>query len=237
MELERITQALCRAVKRLRFSPPVSYVYNPLEYAWKPHARYLQLYGRPPKEVVLVGMNPGPFGMAQTGVPFGEVTIVRDWLGISDEVAKPKSEHPRRPVEGFNCRRSEVSGRRFWGWVKGRFGTPERFFARFYVYNYCPLLFMDEAGRNLTPDRLPVADRDPLFLVCDRALRQVVEDMRPSLVVGVGGFAEGRARKVLHDLNLRIGCLLHPSPANPHANRDWDRIADRVFEELRVRIP
>ena len=34
------------------------------------------------KRVVFLGMNPGPFGMAQVGVPFGEVAAVRDWLRI-----------------------------------------------------------------------------------------------------------------------------------------------------------
>src|SRR5688572_32536315 len=95
-------------------------------------------------------MNPGPFGMAQTGVPFGDVAMVRDWLGIVAAVAKPRDEHPKRPVLGFECQRSEVSGARLWGWARARFGTPQRFFERFFVANYCPLAFMESSGANRT---------------------------------------------------------------------------------------
>jgi len=42
-------------------------------------------------------MNPGPWGMAQTGVPFGEINAVKDWLGINAEVDKPQKQHPKRP--------------------------------------------------------------------------------------------------------------------------------------------
>ena len=52
-------------VDRLAFAPPVTHVYNPLRYAWEPHHRYLERYGDAPGRVVLVGMNPGPFGMAR----------------------------------------------------------------------------------------------------------------------------------------------------------------------------
>ena len=182
-------------------------------------------------------MNPGPFGMAQTGVPFGEVSMVRDWLGICEAVNKPDPEHPKRPVEGFDCSRSEVSGKRLWGWARDRFTTPETFFARFYVHNYCPLTFMADTGRNITPDKIKAAEREPLFRVCDLALGRVVEALSPGLVVGVGAFAEGRARKALAGLDLRIGRLLHPSPASPAANRGWADAADRMLKALGVRVP
>ena len=236
MDLVKISRTLRGAVKPLAFSGEVTHVYNPLDYAWKPHARYLERYGRGRKEVLLVGMNPGPFGMAQTGVPFGEVTMVRDWLGICEAVRRPDPEHPKRPVEGFGCARSEVSGRRLWGWARDRFTTPEAFFARFYVHNYCPLAFMADTGRNLTPDKIKAAEREPLFKACDLALRRVVEALGPGLVVGVGAFAEGRARAALARLDVRIGRLLHPSPASPAANRGWEEAADRMLEALGVRV-
>jgi hypothetical protein len=81
--LERVTADLVQALKGLRFGPPVSHVYHPLIYAAEPHRRYLRLYGDRPKEVVLVGMNPGPWGMAQTGVPFGEIGAVRGRSWVS----------------------------------------------------------------------------------------------------------------------------------------------------------
>ena len=229
MTLIAISDELARAADGLRFAQPVSYVYNPLVYARAPHAGYLELYGTTPKEVLLLGMNPGPFGMAQTGVPFGDVRMVRDWLRIDAPVARPSTEHPKRPVDGFQCARSEVSGTRLWGWAHERFGTPERFFARFFVANYCPLCFMESSGRNLTPDKLPARERESLFAACDHALRQLVDVLQPRYVFGVGGFAESRARAALTGLDITIDRIPHPSPASPAANRGWAQLIERAL--------
>jgi len=160
-DLEMIADELCSNVSKLRFGPPVSYVYNPLDYAGEIHTEYLRRYGGGPKEVLLLGMNPGPWGMAQTGVPFGEVAAVRDWLKIEARVVGPAHEHPKRPVLGMACQRSEVSGRRLWGWAEAVFSTPAAFFRSFFVGNYCPLQFLESSARNLTPDKLTAADRKP----------------------------------------------------------------------------
>ncbi len=215
----------------------MTHVYNPLDYAWPAHLEYLERYGRGPKEILLLGMNPGPWGMAQTGVPFGEVVAVRDWLGISAEIGRPAVEHPKRPVLGLACTRSEVSGARLWGWARESFHTPEHFFERFFIANYCPLVFMESTGRNRTPDKLPAAEREPLLAACDRALRRTVEYLRPRLVVGVGAFAEGRAATALADSGVEIGRILHPSPASPAANRGWADAATRQLRELGVALP
>src|SRR6185436_7468972 len=161
MDLIENARRLRRAVAALEFGAPVAYVYDPLDYAWEPHRHYLERYGRGHPAVLLVGMNPGPFGMAQTGVPFGDVQMVRDWMGIHGEVGRPPKEHPKRPIQGFSCPRSEVSGSRLWGWAKERFGTPERFFETYFVMNYCPLAFVEASGKNLTPDKLPAAEKAP----------------------------------------------------------------------------
>ncbi|MGD2115732.1 MAG: single-stranded DNA-binding protein [Acidobacteriota bacterium] len=233
-----VIDELTRAVGDLSFGAPVTHVYNPLEYAAEPHREYLDRYGHGPKEVLLVGMNPGPWGMAQTGVPFGEVSLVRDWLRIGGRIGRPEPEHPKRPIEGFDCARSEVSGRRLWGWAAARFGTPERFFERFFVWNYCPLVFMEESGRNRTPDKLPKAEREPLFRACDRALRQAVDRLEPAWLVGVGRFAEGRARHAVGQSgNLAVGTVLHPSPASPKANRGWEEQAEAQLRELGIELP
>lgn len=233
--LTAIARHLRDEVDRLSFGPPVTHVYDPLDYAWAPYKLYLERYGGGRKEVLLIGMNPGPFGMAQTGVPFGEVASVRDWLGVEAPVGTPGCEHPRRPVQGFACPRSEVSGRRLWGWARERFGTPQRFFRRFFVHNYCPLLFLERSGRNRTPDRLPREERQPLFAACDAALAATVDTLSPRWVVGIGRFAEGRARIALADrTQLRIGGMLHPSPASPRANSDWAREAERALRELGI---
>ena len=226
-----ISRELAARVDALRF-PSVAVVYNPLVYASVPHEAYLERWGaKRPREVLMVGMNPGPFGMAQTGVPFGDVAMVRDFLGIEGPVGKPPVEHPRRPIAGFDCHRSEVSGTRFWGWARDRFDTAERFFERTYVANWCPLVFMEESGRNRPPDKLTAAERAPLFQVCNEALAQVAETLRPSLVVGIGGFAEQRAREALGG-EVRIGRILHPSPASPAANNDWPGLVDAQLRAL-----
>ena len=231
-----ITCALARDAGALTFAPPVEHVYNPLEYAAGAHDQYLARYCRPGADVLLLGMNPGPFGMVQTGVPFGEVASVRTWLGIESGVEPPRRQHPRRPVQGFACARNEVSGSRLWGWARDRFGTPDAFFQRFFVWNYCPLAFLEASGRNRTPDRLPPDERRPLFRVCDRALWEIVDHLQPSLVLGVGRWSEGRARAVLAD-RVPIGHVLHPSPASPAANRGWADAAEAQLRALGVAIP
>ncbi|MDO3376667.1 uracil-DNA glycosylase family protein [Geoalkalibacter halelectricus] len=221
MRLWDIQRRLAADLDRLVFADPVRHVYNPLGYADAAHREYLERYGAQPKEVVFLGMNPGPWGMAQTGVPFGEVTLVRDWLGIERPVARPAFEHPKKPVTGFACRRSEVSGRRLWGLFREIFGTPENFFRRYFVLNYCPLLFLEESGRNRTPDQLPVAEREALMRLCDEALRATLDCLGTRHLIGVGGYAAQRAGEALAGSGIKVGRILHPSPASPAANRDW----------------
>ncbi len=234
MSLAAISRSLSRKVNGLTFSPPVTHVYNPLDYARAPHEAYLEHWGQGPKEVLLLGMNPGPFGMAQTGVPFGDVRLVRDFLGVSAKVGRPQPEHPKRPVLGFDCSRSEASGSRLWGFARDRFGSPERFFETFFVVNYCPLVFMDEGGRNVTPDKLPANERDPLLKVCDDALRKIVGELEPKWVIGVGAFAQKQAERALEGVAVRIGTVLHPSPASPLANRGWAEEAQKQLRALGI---
>jgi single-strand selective monofunctional uracil DNA glycosylase len=223
---------LRRAVAPLRFGPPVSHVYNPLDYAARSHHRYLRRFGDGRKRAVFLGMNPGPFGMAQTGIPFGEVASVRDWMGIEERVDRPRDEHPARPVEGFGCTRSEVSGARLWGAVARRFGAPEAFFRDHFVANYCPLVFMEASGRNRTPDKLAPTERRALYAACDDHLRRIVDVLEPEWVIGVGAFAEERAREALGNGGVRFGRILHPSPASPLATRDWAGSAERELRAL-----
>lgn len=219
-------QELADRVDQLVFSPPVSHLYNPLRYAWAPHERYLRRFGANRKKIVFIGMNPGPFGMVQCGIPFGEIAAARDWMGIDAPVEKPAQENPKRPIEGFACQRSEVSGRRLWGLFQQRFGSAESFFAEHFVANYCPLAFFDQ-GRNLTPDKLPTAETEPLYAACDEHLRRLVDALQPQWVIGIGGFAEARAADALAGMDVRIGKVLHPSPASPAANRGWAEAATR----------
>ncbi len=236
MSAIRISEKLVEDVRDLRFGDPVSHVYNPLVYAKSPHTEYLRRFGTGRKEVLFVGMNPGPFGMAQTGVPFGDVSMVRDWMGIEASVGRPDHEHPKRPVLGFECTRSEVSGTRLWGWVRERFGSPESFFSRFFVWNYCPLIFLEDSGKNRTPDKLPAPERAPLFRACDRALQRLVDELEPRWIVGVGKFAEDRAKAALGEYDVEIGRILHPSPASPAANKNWTGAAEATLAQMGIEV-
>ncbi len=236
MSLIDISNSLSAELAKMSFSEPVTHVYDPVIYAQASHRIYLERFGKPGCEAVFLGMNPGPWGMAQTGVPFGEIASVKDWMGISAQVEKPAEEHPKRPIEGFDCARSEVSGARLWGYIKERFGTPEAFFKRFFVTNYCPLVFMEESGKNRTPDKLPKEEREPLNQLCDQALRDIIEYLKPEWVIGVGAFAEQRAKKALKGIDLKIGRVLHPSPASPIANRGWAPAAQKDMEKLGIRF-
>ncbi len=222
------------AVDGLSFASPVTHAYNPLVYAWAPYEAYLRKFARAPKRVVFLGMNPGPFGMVQTGVPFGDIAAVRDWLQIVGMVGRPEREHPRRAVSGFDCARSEVSGQRLWGLFAARFGRPEDFFAGHLVMNYCPLAFMEATGRNRTPDKLPPAERAALFAACDIHLRAIVATLQPEWLVGIGDFAWRRAQAVLPVGRPKLGRILHPSPASPAANQNWERQATRQLEQLGI---
>ena len=226
---------LSRKVDSLKFTEPTTHIYNPLSYAWNAHEAYIRKCGNSPKKVLFMGMNPGPFGMAQTGIPFGQIEHVRDWIGVSCAVDKPKNEHPKRLIEGFNCTRSEVSGQRLWGFFKEQFASAEHFFESHYVLNYCPLVFMEASGKNRTPDKLPVSESDALYRLCDQHLFSVVQALQVEWVIGVGVFAEERAKNALKEITpLKFGRILHPSPASPAANQGWGEKALAQLNAMEV---
>ena len=219
---------LAREVDALSFAAPVTHVYNPLRYAAATHREYLRLFGSTRKRQLYLGMNPGPWGMAQTGVPFGQISAVRDWLGISGDPGRPPLEHPRYPVSGFDCHRSEGSGARLWSTLAERYATPGDFFRERFVANYCPLLFIAH-DRNCVPEKLPRGERESLFAACDRHLQEMCRVLEPEWVVGIGRFARKRAEAALAGADIAVVEILHPSPASPAANRGW---AEQVDPQL-----
>lgn len=236
-------RVLSDTVDGMRFPAPVAHVYNPLTYARRAHEVYLRRYGNSRKQVVFVGMNPGPFGMMQTGVPFGEIAAVRDWMGICEPVDRPAHEHPRRAIEGFGCARSEVSGRRLYAWAEQSFGEAAHFFERCFVLNYCPLVFLEVSGRNYTPEKLPAASLAPLQQACDEHLRRALAALEPQWVIGIGSYARQCIERVLAESAAgpagasrtpRVGQVLHPSPASPAANRGWAEAAQAQLSALGV---
>jgi single-strand selective monofunctional uracil DNA glycosylase len=238
-------RALSDELARLTFPHPVAHVYDPHRYAFAPYRQYIQKFGYTPKRVVLIGMNPGPFGMMQTGVPFGEVAAVRDWMKIRAVVEPPESSHAKRVIQGFDCPRSEVSGRRLWGWAATRFGAAENFFSEWFVLNYCPLALLEESGRNFTPDKLPASLLIQVYAACDRHLARALTALKPQWAIGIGGFAEKRIRSVLEGplidselaRSMRAGTILHPSPASPIANRGWAEAAEKQLVALGILSP
>ena len=236
MHTEQVIAAarqLCSEMEALRFSAPVAYTYNPLTYAWAGHEAYIRRFATGPKDVLYLGMNPGPFGMAQTGVPFGEIAAVTLWMGITAPIGQPPATHPKRPVQGFNCPRSEVSGRRLWGLFEEMYGTADNFFSHSYVANYCPLIWMSERGSNITPTQLP---RDQVAMIdaaCQRHLVSLIRTLTPRYLIGVGGYALKQleiAAATCSDMNFTLGTILHPSPASPTANKHWP---ERPRQQLR----
>ncbi|XP_071825855.1 single-strand selective monofunctional uracil DNA glycosylase-like isoform X2 [Apostichopus japonicus] len=221
----------------LSFGERVCYIYNPLQYAKETHEDFIRKYCQSTKKVLFLGMNPGPFGMAQNGVPFGERDHVVDWLKIEGDVGKPEREHPKRQIQGLECPRKEVSGRRFWDLWKQLCKTPQRFFENGFVYNHCPLVFMSDSGKNITPPTLPVKEREPLNVLCNEMLIKLITLLKVEVVVGIGKFAKERAEKVISAAGLdgvRVELILHPSPANPQANKGWDGIVKKQLKDIDV---
>ncbi|XP_071437872.1 single-strand selective monofunctional uracil DNA glycosylase [Pithys albifrons albifrons] len=234
LALERALSEGLRAL--LPPGPPVSHVYDPLDYAGDPHGDFVRRFLRSPKRVLFLGMNPGPFGMAQTGVPFGEAWHVREWLRVRGEVRKPPLEHPKRPVLGLRCPRAEVSGARFWGLIRTLCPDPRTFFRHCFVHNLCPLLFLAPSGRNVPPPELAGPQRERLLRPCGDALAAVVALLGVRLVVALGRVAELRARRALASagLDVEVRAIPHPSPRNPRANRGWEGAARARLGELGV---
>jgi single-strand selective monofunctional uracil DNA glycosylase len=228
-ELIASTLRLSEALKPLKFGAPAACVYRPLEYAWKPHARYLERFakGREARGVSRHESRPLRHGADRRALRRGGGCQGLD--GAERTGRKTADEHPKRPVEGFACQRSEVSGRRLWGLFAERFGSADAFFKDHFVLNYCPLVWMSETGANLTPDKLAAAEMAPVERACLAHLGEVIELLRPSFLIGVGAFAEERLRRAaeLNGSEARIGRILHPSPASPAANRGWAEAASR----------
>ena len=224
-----VLQRLRKAVRRLDFGPPVAHVYRPLDYAWPMVEAYVGRFGAAPKEALFLGMNPGPFGMGQTGIPFGDVPSVRDWMKLDAPITRPRITHPKRPILGLESPRVEVSGRRLWGAIAAKHPTPATFFARAIVLNYCPLLFLDEGGANVTPDKLRKEERKACEAVCDRALRGAIDALAPKHLIGIGVYAKARFEAVAPD--RKVLCIAHPSPASPQANKGWEDLVRRTLED------
>ncbi|KAL7643956.1 UNVERIFIED_CONTAM: hypothetical protein RMT77_005968 [Armadillidium vulgare] len=221
----------------LNYNSKVECIYNPLEYAKEPHVNFVKTYCGGEKKVLLLGMNPGPWGMCQTGVPFGEVDHVKNWLNIDGKVERPSKELRQKPIHGFECTRSEVSGNRMWSLLKELSGDPKTLFEKVFIHNYCPLAFLSKTGKNITPVELPVEERKSLEEICDKYLIQVIELLKVEFLVCIGNYVSQRSQKALERsgvIGVQVSTLMHPSPINPKANKGWKQIAIKQLQEANV---
>ncbi|XP_045776673.1 single-strand selective monofunctional uracil DNA glycosylase [Maniola jurtina] len=232
-EFLELADEMNEALNEFNLPPAVKCVYNPSIYARYTFEMYARKYCNTKKKIMFFGMNPGPWGMSQTGVPFGEISSVRDWLGIEGPVNKPPHEIRERPVDGFDCKRTEVSGKRFWGLLKTICGTPENFFKTSFVYNYINQQWMKSNGCNLTPGDFKVSDMEPLYNICDPIFVKILKLYEVEIVVAIGKFCETRAQKAikkyLPSSSIKILYLSHPSPRSVN-NNNWEQ---KALEELK----
>ena len=202
-------------------------VYNPLMYAWDIHEEFIRVSGGSGAKTILMGMNPGPHGMGQMGVPFAATSVVRDLLGISGiDVSKPAISHPKRPVNGLAHPKEEVSGTRLWGLLQDRYGGADQIFQNVFIVNHCPLMILHgPRGTNVTPNNVSGPAVRDLLERCDQHLMEVVMALGAEQVIGIGKYAEKRANLALGEMGIRVMTCWHPSPASPLANRnggkDW----------------
>ncbi|KAL4709369.1 hypothetical protein ACJJTC_013658 [Scirpophaga incertulas] len=230
-----VLDQLNNSLEELQLLRSIKCIYNPTKYARRTFEMYVQKYCNTEKQIMYFGMNPGPWGMSQTGVPFGEINSVKDWLKINGVVEKPPTELPARPVKGFECTRSEISGRRFWGLFKELCVSPENFFRTSFVYNYLPQQWMKSNGCNLTPGDFGTLQMEPLYNICDPIFIEVLKLYEVQTIVAIGKFCETRAlkalKKYLPDSSIQVFYLPHPSPRTVN-NNNWDQKAIECLKKL-----
>lgn len=229
-----------------RPTKPIAGVLNSHQYAFCPFGEYCNMFapaGQQPL-ALFVGMNPGPYGTAQNGIPFGCSSFVNNWMGITQGTAGSAAVKGTELKEGIDghgfeycpavlglrCKKEEVSGKRLWGWAQSVVGggKAEAFFRHAFVYTYCPLAFF-AGGANVPLADLPVAERRTIEEHCDQALLALVLEMKPVYVIGVGNYAYSKAEKAVTKAAVE-SCsphsmvalkVAHPSPASPGAAAFW----------------
>ena len=51
---------------------------------------------------------------------------------------------------------------------------------------------------------------------------------------GVGRFAEQRAVSALGERSVKIAAISHPSPANPKANKGWEKVITKELKSMGI---
>ncbi|XP_037927861.1 single-strand selective monofunctional uracil DNA glycosylase-like [Teleopsis dalmanni] len=203
----------------------ITHIYNPVEYAADLHCEYLRKYLDRPKRVVFLAVHPEQNGMAQTGVPFGNVSTVRDMMKLCGEVKQPNRLHPKHPVLGLNCHINEPSGVRFWGLMDKIAGSLDTFSEQCFVHTFCPLLFFNEYGRTIEPCVLPFEIKYPMRDLLVEALCKEMKLVQPEIIVVTGNYVyNGLQRSELYAKTLLV--MTNPHPWVPN-NHNWVRRSER----------
>ncbi|KAI8124664.1 hypothetical protein FF38_10666 [Lucilia cuprina] len=207
----------------------ISYIYNPVEYAADLHQAYLKKYLKGGKKVLFIGLNPGPNGMGQTGIPFGNITTVRDKMGLNGTVNQPPNIHPKRPVNGLATTIEEPSGKRLWTkFQELSDGSLDIFFEQCFVYNFCPLLFYNSKGDYISPQKLKAPYNRQISNACLHTIEQILELIQPEVIVAIGRYAYDNLKAVKYCIEKRLLYLRHPSPRA--CTKNWSKIADEFFK-------
>ena len=233
--LIKASRQLATRCAAIEFPADINLIYHPLIYAAAPYEEYLRKFAAGPKRNIFIGINPGPWGMVQTGIPFGEINAVQNYLKIRTAAVAPAVNYPELPILGPTCRRAEVSGKRLWGLIAATFPRAEDFFADNLIFNYCPVFFSRVTGGkrvNVTPDKLPRPVREQLYAPCDEFLGQATTLLEPKFLIGVGGFALKRLTEIFPNPDFIISSITHPSPLNAQANKNFSGLAGDKLRAL-----
>lgn len=179
-------------------------------------------------------MNPGPFGMCQTGVPFGDPKCVKEFLQIEGVVNKPEIECPFREILGFNSSRREQSGERLWRFFQSICHTPEFFFKNAFLFNFCPIALMKGNGCNVTPGEIKdIKVRKSLEVLCEDWYLKVIRLLQPEYLIAIGRYIHKKTKDVFkanHIDNIKILYMPHPSPRAVN-NTNWHEKAQTFLDE------
>jgi len=193
-------------------------VINPLEYLWLQYGYYTSCYHNQYPRAMIIGMNPGPKGMSQTGIPFGSPNIIPSILPnkslfneIRDNEGSPVSS-PHRRITGPSNTTVEVSGNRLWSALIKRYGDFKSITSEIFVDNICPLLFLcgKNGSKNLTPDKLtPSPAKIILIRLCTERLQKIYQCLgEPSNIVALGRWSHKFLEKMFP--KVRVTYILHP---------------------------
>jgi len=129
-------------------------VWNPALYALDIYQEYLTKFPPEPGAILALGLNPGPYGMAQTGIPFTDCRTASGALGMEMTIPGKAPDDLISRLKKANGKwrgtyeRSSLGMYRFlilaWGDIKTAYRN-------WFVGNPCPLLFLDPERWNVTP--------------------------------------------------------------------------------------